>query len=225
MRRKLIPIIIGTGLLSAVWIVMHLFQASSAEKNTGAATMLTQQTVQALAKAAEGVAGTEGPMLVVVPLAFQKDIPTELVTAFRKAAKHEGLSIAAETEWPPLPGGEERKDPISFSQYVVEQGEMTVQWLMDEAGKKPGIKAVVSLVGEPVATAGDNASRPGLPPVLCVARDSERTAALIRSGIVRMALIPNNKPLCEDPGRHLLDAIYQKVTPKTVDKWRAAQGP
>jgi hypothetical protein len=56
-----------------------------------------------------------------------------------------------------------------------------------------------------------------------VARENARTAALVRAGVVRMALMTTTKAVTCEPGRWLFDEIYRKVTPETLDAWQKDQ--
>ncbi len=217
-------VIIVVGVLALLWLGFRVFRSSPQAENTSTAAAVEQKTAAALAEGAAAVAGKGGSVLVVMPLSQRADQTPEPVAAFRKAAEKKGLIIAAEICWPPTPREEERKDSMAFMHYLVAQGSLTADWLADEAAKHPGITVVVSLVGEPVVGEGnEDACRGRFPPVLCAARDSARTAALIRAGVVRMALMPAGNPVKHNLGGKLFDECFREVTAETLGDWQKEQ--
>ncbi len=223
-NKKLQAGLVIAGILALIWLGARMFSSSPEEKNASAAAAIEQKTAAAFAEEAVSVAGKGGSVLVVTPLSLRADQTPESVAAFRKAAEKKGLSIAAEICWPTPPSEEERKDPMAITHYLAVQRSLTADWLADEAAKHPEAKVVVSLVGELVVKEGEEESCRGrFPPVVCAARENARCAALIRAGVVRMALMQTAKVVTSDPGRRLFEEIYRKVTPETLDAWQKEQ--
>jgi hypothetical protein len=215
-------IFIALGVIAVCWLVVHLFKSSPATRHETAVTTLEQKTARCLAEAAAAAAGKGGAVLVILPATDGPEAP-EALAVLRQTLEKSGVHIAGTAVWPEIEDSQ-KNDPVTLGGYVAAHANLDAAWLAEQAGRQPGVTAVISLVGEPVDATGhveDYKNR--IPHVFCVARDTGRTAALVRSGIVRMALMPNSAPVTGDPGKKWFDALYRKVTAETLDAWQKDQ--
>jgi hypothetical protein len=215
-------IFIALGVIAVCWLVVHLFKSSPATRQETAVTTLEQKTARCLAEAAAATAGKGGDVLVILP-ATDGPEASEVSAALLHALEKSCVRIAGTAVWPEIEASL-KNDRMALAQYVSLHTDMDAAWLAEQAVRQPGVKAVICLVGEPVdATGRVEDYKDRIPPVFCVARDTGRTATLIRAGIVRMALMPNSIPVTGDPGKKWFETLYRKVTLETLDAWQKDQ--
>ncbi len=82
----------------------------------------------------------------------------------------------------------------------------------------------MSFVGEPVYTgAFPDTGRNKLPPLVCFAPRGTQIPELMKKGIVVSAVVPRSTPSDISAARdNWFDALYEVVTPETVDEWAGA---